>query len=34
MIAGTWTLFTVDYADNRRFVRNILDWLAARNVPQ
>lgn len=34
VITGTWKLFTVDYADNMRFVRNILDWLAAQNVPQ
>ena len=34
VITGTWTLFTLDYADNRRFVRNILDWLAAQNVSQ
>lgn len=34
VITGTWKLFTVDHADNRRFVRNTLDWLAAQNAPQ
>jgi hypothetical protein len=34
MITGTWTLFTVDYGDNGRFVRNILEWLATQHVPR
>lgn len=34
VIIGTWKLFTVEDADNTRFVRNILEWLARPEAPQ
>lgn len=31
VISGTWKIFTVDYEDNKRFVRNILQWLKGKD---